>query len=240
MKNLKLSVLLVVLGMVGCASVPTPDPVIELSKKQMGADANIQLGMAYLQKPDVRLAKQKFLNAMQLTPEYPPVWYAMAYYLEATGENARANEYYLQAITLAPQSGDAQNNYGTFLCHTGKPQEAISHFLLATQDPDYIDTAASYENAGLCALTIPDVNRAKEYFSKAVTQNPLQTRSLAELAAIHAEQGQYAEAQNILKSLLLFEQLSPRVLQLAANTAKKIHQPEEARMFLDRLRKSTS
>src|SRR3989338_3680645 len=153
MKNLKLSVLLVVLGMVGCASVPTPDPVIELSKKQMGADANIQLGMAYLQKPDVRLAKQKFLNALQLTPEYPPVWYAMAYYLEATGDNKRANEYYLRAIQLAPKNGETQNN---------------------------------------------------------------------------------------LQSLLPLDQLSPRVLWLAARTAKKIHQPEEEKIFLRRLHTSVS
>jgi type IV pilus assembly protein PilF len=211
------------LCLIGCVTTSTNgssnDPSAD--KKMVAVDANLQLGMQYLQDGNVEIAKQKLLLALQLAPDYPPCWYIMAYYLEVTGNTQKANDYYLHAIHLDPKSGDSQNNYGTFLCHSGKAKESIPYFLAATQDSAYIETSAAYENAGLCALKIPDMNLAKNYFNKAVTTDPNRDRSLVELATINYQQGHYALAKQQVKSVQLLHKSSPELMALEMQLQQK-------------------
>lgn len=211
--------------LIGCTSSVAPkqsETMPGADKKLVASNANIQLGMNYLQAGDVNKAKQKLLMALELTPKYPAAWYTMAYYYEVTGDYKQANEYYLQAIKLAPNSGDTHNNYGTFLCHSGKPKEAIDHFLQATQDNHYIDHAAAFENAGLCALHIPDKQQAKDFFSKALKRDPQRARSLALLANVQYELGEYRQAQDSLEQLKNIAKPTPETEALGAKIASKM------------------
>ncbi|MFZ2315050.1 MAG: type IV pilus biogenesis/stability protein PilW [Gammaproteobacteria bacterium] len=146
------------------------------------AKINVQLGMAYLENNNIQRAKQKLLLALRQGPTLPETWFTMAYFLEATGDKEQAGVYYLKAISVAPQRGDAQNNYGTFLCRSGEYKASVHHFMLAVKDPDYLDVAGAYENAGLCALKIPNKQLAKQYFQMAVRQDPKRSAQLMRLA----------------------------------------------------------
>lgn len=141
-------------------------------KNQKAANYNAQLGLVYLQHGDINLAKSKLLLANQQSPNDALVLDSMAYFLETTGEAEAAEHYYLQAIKYYPKYGTVQNNYGTFLCRHNRYQEAIKHFILATQDIHYLNTASAYENAGWCALKIPDKKLAKKYLQKSLANDP--------------------------------------------------------------------
>jgi type IV pilus assembly protein PilF len=135
------------------------------------ANYNAQLGLVYLKQGDIKLAKSKLLLALQQAPSDPLILDSMAYFLETTGEIQRAESYYLRAINHASKNGAVQNNYGTFLCRHQRYQESLEHFLLAVKDGNYLNTAQAYENAGLCALKIPNRKLAKEYLCKSNAQN---------------------------------------------------------------------
>lgn len=226
-------VLILTAALLGC--VTSSDSDAPSTDKKQAADANIALGMVSLQKGDVRTAKQKLLAAVKVAPKYPAGWYTLAYYYEVTGDEVRANQYYLQALHLAPNSGDTNNNYGTFLCQNGQYQSAIKHFLVATQDASYIDTAAAYENAGLCSLRIPDLKQAKYYFTKAVAQDPSRVKSLTDLAAICYKTGDYKDAYTYLKQLFTISTPTPPALLLAAQTAKQLRLTSEMNGFIQQL-----
>jgi type IV pilus assembly protein PilF len=153
-------------------------------KRIATAKINTQLGMAYLERHEVQRAKQKFLTAMNQAPNIPETWYSMAYFLEVTGDDKVAQKYYQKAITIAPNRGDAHNNYGTFLCRMGNYKGAIQQFMIAIEDPTYLDTASAYENAGLCATKIPDRKQAIAYFKQAIEQDPTRSTSVNELARL--------------------------------------------------------
>jgi type IV pilus assembly protein PilF len=140
--------------------VEPQNPKTDLSK---AASFNIQLGMGYLKQGDRPRAKKKLLSALKQAPESPDVNAAMAYYFEKTDEMDQAQKYYLKALSLSKNSGAQLNNYGTFLCRQAKYEKAESYFLKAVKDEQYINTAGAYENAGLCALAIPDNDKAKLY-----------------------------------------------------------------------------
>lgn len=153
-----------------------------MDQKNQTARINAQLGIAYLQKNDMQRAKQKLLLSLAQTPSIPEPWYAMAWFLEVTGNKPQAKIYYLKAIAISPQHGAAKNNYGAFLCRSGHYQAAIQQFLLAAHDPNYLNPAAAYENAGLCAKKIPDNKKSAHYFQQALKHDPTRQVSRQELA----------------------------------------------------------
>lgn len=182
--NIILSALLIAL-LSACATTNTATAKTEeQNQKIKTAKINAQLGIAYLERHNLQRSKQKLLLALEQGPNIPETWYSMGYFLEATGNKDDASIYYQKAISIAPTRGDAQNNYGTFLCRNGEYNESIKHFLLAVKDPAYLDPADAYENAGLCALKIPDKTAAANYFAQAVRHDPARTvseRKLREL-----------------------------------------------------------
>jgi type IV pilus assembly protein PilF len=185
-----------------CSSMPSSTPSKAEAKKIKTARINTQLGLTYLQRHQMEMAKEKLLLALKEAPNIPETWYSMAYYLEATGNPTEANQYYLKAVAIAPKNGETQNNYGTYLCRNAQYQASIQHFMSAVQDPEYLDTASAYENAGLCALKIPDHKLAVGYFNRALLQDPNLPTSLIELAHYDYGQQNYASAKEKLRQFL--------------------------------------
>jgi type IV pilus assembly protein PilF len=187
------------------------------------SDVNVQLGLAYLQNGDVQRAHQKLLLAEQQAPGSLQAQGAMGYFLESTGSLPSADAYYRRAIALNPKSGAAQNNYGTFLCRRGQYSEADQHFLLALQDPTYLNTAQVYENAGLCAMQIPDTKKATGYFTQAITQDPKRAMSWLELGRISYQTKDYEEAQQYLDHYMqLVKEPTANALWLGAVLARAL------------------
>lgn len=164
------SPLLLMCFIVGCSTTKSSDNLSD-EKNKRTAKINTELGMTYFQQHNLTRAKQKLLLALEEDPTLPEAWYSMGYLLESTGQKAEAGIYYKKATELAPGRGDAQNNLGTYLCRMGDYKGAVTHFVMATQDRNYLDIAAAYENAGLCALKIPDKQLATVYFQKALEQD---------------------------------------------------------------------
>jgi len=148
------------------------------------ATINTQLGLNYLQQGDIASAKSKLLLALEEDSNNPIILDAMGYFWERTGDLDSAEEYYLRAIKLAPNKGEVQNNYGTYLCRHRRYQESIKHFLLAVQDVNYLHVAAAYENAGLCALRMPDKKLGRKYLQLAVAHDPSRVSAQHELAKL--------------------------------------------------------
>lgn len=162
------------------------------------AIANVQMGIAYLKKNDTVLAKRKFTKAIQEAPNLPASWYAMAYYNEVTGKLEQADQQYRKAIAVAPNSGEAHNNYGTFLCRHGKYRQAIAQFDQAIEEPSYMQDGAAYENAGICALAMPDKKLAYHYFQQALLNDPNLTNALLHLGELSYQYKDYTTARNSL------------------------------------------
>jgi len=137
-------------------------------ENNQAAELNAKLGLAYIGLHDNARAKQKILRAQQEAPHNPVVWYTQGYFQEQTGDISLAEKSYIHAITIAPGNGAAHNNYGAFLCRQGKYLQAIQQFLAAIKDPHYLHVAHAYENAGSCAMKIPDRALAKKLFQRAV------------------------------------------------------------------------
>ncbi len=211
---------LIYLSLAACSTLDTGAATSDEKAKISTAKINVRLGIAYLEMNNVQRAKQKLLLALTQAPHIPEPWYAMGYFLETTGNKEEAQEYYVKAIKIAPSRGDVQNNFGTFLCRQGRYEDSIQHFMLAVKDPDYISPADAYENAGMCALKIPNHPLADQYFALALKQDPNRPISYLNLAEMDYKKGDMTSAR---KNLNHFDAISPpntRSLTLASKIAQ--------------------
>lgn len=149
----------------------TPSAVEIKNSNSAVASINTQLALAYLDQNDPARGKEKLLLAQKQAPSDPSVWYVSGYFLERTGDILAAESSYLHAIQLAPHLGEAQNNYGAFLCRQKKYTTAITYFLSAANNPSYLNVAKAYENAAQCALKIPNKSLAATYFELAAERS---------------------------------------------------------------------
>jgi type IV pilus assembly protein PilF len=174
-------------------------------------------------------AKRKLLQALEQEPNSIPALDAMAYYLENTGDNKSAEEYYLRAIQVSAVDGKAHNNYGAFLCRNKRYIDADKQFMLAVQDPAYLNTAEAYENAGLCAEQIPDANKATAYFQKAIANDPSRAASYLELSQLTYNQSNFPLAQQYFdRYTALTKNMGPEGLWLGIRLARKLGDPTTA------------
>jgi type IV pilus assembly protein PilF len=216
------------------------EPESKKTDLNKAASYNVQLGLGYLKQGDRPRAKKKLLSAMEQEPTSADVNAAMAYYFEQTNELTEAKKYYLKAITLSSESGAQLNNYGTFLCRQGDYKKAEGYFLKAVRDVQYVNTSAAYENAGLCALAIPENDKAKLYFTSALDQDPSRRESLYELVKLESKMGDDAKAYSLLQEhpdLVLNDRI---FLSLAKDIANKAGKYAEAAEYENNFRKMQS
>jgi type IV pilus assembly protein PilF len=202
-----------------------PNDVSEAGiKKKHRSDAssyNVQLGLAYLKQGNIPRSKRKLFLALEQSPQSPEANAAMAYFMEKTGELEHAKSYYKKAMDAAPGRGAQLNNYGAFLCRQGQYSQAEVYFLKAVNDVQYEHTAGAYENAGLCALAIPDDAKAAHYFQTALEQDPTSRQSLYELIKLQLKHGRYEDALTQLEKYPEIVLQSRDILTLAIQAAHK-------------------
>lgn len=210
--------LLCLISLVACASAvnttKTSANIITYNPK--AAETNLQLAVGYLQEENTQKAKQKLLLAEQEDPKSPFVWDTYAYFYAKTGDDDKAMSNYKKALSLAPHNGKILNNFGVYLCRKGKYQTAIDYFSLAVEDKTYLTTAEAYENAGLCALSIPNKPLAKSFFLKAVSNDISLKDANIELAKMAFDDKNNDEALFYLKRYNTYHQPSSESLWLEA------------------------
>ena len=195
-------------------------------KQELTASYNTQLGLAYLKQGDRERAKRKLLLALAEAPNSPDVNAAMAYFMEQCKEMRQAQRYYKKAMDAAPGRGAQLNNYGAYLCRQGQYKQAEPYFLKAVSDIKYEHTAGAYENAGLCAMAIPDYTKAAVYFGKALEQDPRRQQSLFELVNIAVKQGHLNRALAYLQKYPNLTFSDRTLMALAVNVARKAGKAE--------------
>jgi len=219
--KLKLYLMILMIGLLtACAGSSSKDGAVRNNQK--AAEINTSLGLNYMQNGSYGVAMSKLKKAIQQDPKSAEAHNAIALLYQILNEDNDANEHYKKAVSLAPQYSEAQNNYGVFLCQQGQYKEAEQRFLLAVEDPLYASPAQAYENAGLCAMSIPDLDKAKDYFKQALQIYPRLVNSTLELAKINYQQADYKQARVYIQRYQLIANWTAPTLLLAIQTENKL------------------
>lgn len=130
-------IILFVFYLSGCHSLSLTD-----FDQERATEARLKLAIAYLDsQPENRyyqqLAYQNLLLAKQYSPNSEAVLLVMARFYQQIGQPEQADYYYQQLVRLRSKSGAFFIQYGRFLCHSGRYQDAKYYFDHAIKRNDF-------------------------------------------------------------------------------------------------------
>ncbi len=243
MKRLFVAWILVVLA--GCNSNPTQDVAGEQPVSLQGATDvatrrakdHTKLGMAYLSDGRLSVALDEAREALAADSNYPLAYNLMGLVQMAMGENRLAEEYFGKALQLAPSDPEINNNYGWFLCQTGRQRASFAHFESAARNPLYALPTKPLTNAGVCALGLSDDKAAEAYFQRALKADRANADAHSLLAGVYYRLGRYEESRQQLDELQKLTQLAAPSLYLGILVEHKLGDREREAKYVSLLRR---
>ncbi|PZP49995.1 MAG: type IV pilus biogenesis/stability protein PilW [Azospira oryzae] len=200
------------------------------------AEVHTQLGAGYYSRGQLGVALQELSAALEADSSYGPAYNVLGLVYAALGEPQLAEQNFARALSINPDDSEAHNNYGLFLCQRGREQEGIRHFLQAVRNPLYRTPEVAYVNAGDCARRVGDMQRAEEYFEKALRLQPAQPQALRAMAAIAYGKGRFDEAHTYLTRFMQVAQPDAESLALGVRIERQRGDREAEASYAAQLR----
>jgi len=163
------------------------------------ADVYIDLSAAYLREGRLTEAFMNAKKAVIVDPKSSNAHYVLALVYQSLGELDAAGASFRKAISLDSRNPAALNAYGSFLCEGGKYDEADGYFQRALKNPLYGTPWLAWHNAGRCAESAGDLERAERDYREALQANPRFAPSLLSMAEVRYGTGYYLSSRAYLQ-----------------------------------------
>jgi type IV pilus assembly protein PilF len=207
---------LTVIVLTGCSG--NENQGIDVTK---AAEANATLGLRYMQQGNYEVAMKKLQKAIKFDRKYAPAHHYLGELYRRLERYEDAEEHYRDALDYTKEEDyQLYNNYGIFLCSQGRYEEGEKQLLHVLQNPVYPQRAQVYENLGLCAEKIPNLERAEEYLRNALKMNPKLPSSLLAMARLNFTHGNYLSTRAYLQRYLAIARHNPQTLWLGIRTER--------------------
>ncbi|MEM9620451.1 MAG: type IV pilus biogenesis/stability protein PilW [Pseudomonadota bacterium] len=184
--------------------------------------AQLDLARGYIEQRDFKRAKAPLAKALDINPRHVETLVLNAVLLTAESEYDIAEEFYKQALSVAPNDSQALNNYGSFLYARGRYEDALVPLSRLVKDTGYRARAQAFENLGFAQLRVNDEQAAAQSFARALELNYRQPRSSLELAYLAYERGDYRTAQSQLISFRAYARPNARSLCLGVKLGAEL------------------
>jgi len=171
------------------------------------AKLHTELGALYFQNGNLIVALEELTIAISINSNYAPAYSTRGVVLYHIKEFESADKDFRRALSLDEKDPEINNNYGWFLCHTGKEKESIAYFQRAIKNPLYQTPETAYLNLGRCHARIGELDLAEEYVRKTLRFSPDNPQALLQLASISYKRSNYHAAREHLKNVVRLSDL---------------------------------
>lgn len=178
------------------------------------ARANLDLGIAYMREGEYEKALVKLERAREADPGYPPIYNVLGLLNQQLGDNNDAEVNFKKALSLNKNDSETLNNYGRFLCQTGRPQEAEEAFLKAVNNPLYDSPETALTNAGVCTFNNGDKEKGEAYLRRALQMNARVPLALLLMSEISYNRDDSLSARGYMQRYQAVARHTPRSLWL--------------------------
>lgn len=228
-------------GCAGTANAPRQEPQPSLEQKPtlqqpVVADArerakvHTDLGIAYLRDRNYEVALNEVQIAIEMHDGYAPAHNLKGLIHMALGQNEQADAGFRQAVALAPNNPEFSNNFGWFLCQTGKVKESFAYFNQVLRNPLYKTPQTVLHNMGVCALLDKDDVSGESYLFRSLKLDANNLRAYYLLADIGYRNRRYDDAREWMKQLHAKMEPTAETAWLALRIDRKLSDREgEAR-----------
>lgn len=219
-------------------SAPADSGTVSVSDPRSRAKIHTELGALYFQAGNPSAALDHLATALEIDSGFHQANSVRGLVYASLREYAKAEADFARALSRAPNDPEVNNNYGWFLCETGKERQSIAYFDRSLRDPLYETPDRAYTNAGACLLRIGDLDQAQTYLLQAVRisrNGALQAR--VGLARVFYMRGNLDESRHYLSDALrMMEPPTAEALWLAVRVERKLGNKAAEGGFASQLR----
>jgi type IV pilus assembly protein PilF len=223
--------LIVLLAVGGCASGPKTSD----DEARKAAETNTALGRQYMDRGQYEIALEKLKRAVAYDKTYAPAHTMLAILYETLGQQEEAEREYRSALRYDPEDGDVNNNYGAFLCSSGREREAGQYFEAAVRDPFYETPAIALSNAGSCALAAGDLDKAESFLRQSLEYDKELASALLPMAQVSYRKGSYLRARAFLQRYEAVGPMNEESLSLGYRIEQQLGDEKAANRYRNEL-----
>ena len=195
-------------------------PMKQEDPDDTAAKYNIQLGTAYLQQGNYALAREKLERSLKQNPKDPDVHTSLGLLYDRVGDSKLADKHFREALRLAPDKPDVSNNYAIYLCKNGRIDDGVARFMAVASNRYYGTPEVALTNAGVCLRSAKRLDEAQQKFVGAIKARPNYSEATVQLASLHLERNEVAEARKVVDTYLTAFKPQPDVLFSAVTVAR--------------------
>ena len=164
-------------------------------ESQGSGGAHADLGAGYYERGRMDVAIEELTEAATLDPTNPRIYNYFGLVYAMLGENAKAEQNFQRALSLAPDDSDVRHNWGWYLCSNERPRESIPEFEIALRNPFYKTPEVALTNAGRCSAAFGDIASAEAFYRRALARSPANAPAMYGLALLAFKGGRLDEAR---------------------------------------------
>lgn len=195
------------------------------------AKVHTELGQLYLREGRFEVALDEARIALEADSGYAPAHNLRGLVFMDLRKNDLAEDSFRRALGIARNDPEINNDYGWFLCQSGRPQDSIAYFKVAIANPLHDAQAKSLVNAGLCSLRSKADREAEDYFLRAIRVDRRQITAHYWLADIAYRGGRFDDAQRRIRDFHTVNEPVAASAWLGLRIARKLgDREEEARL----------
>lgn len=201
------------------------------------ARIRLELAANYYQQGNYTVALDELRQALQVDPGYAAAYGVLGLVYRDLGDLDRAEDSFQRGLQLAPNDPELNNNYGWFLCQTGRERRSIEFFTRALKDPLYATPAKPLHNAGICSLRIGDEAAAEGYFQRAFQVDPSNAVAMYNLGELYLKRRELDRARFYSQRLLTTYEPTAQTLWLALRVERARRNPDGEASLATQLRR---
>jgi type IV pilus assembly protein PilF len=175
-------------------------------------------------------------KALALAPNDSRANHAMALFQLRISDRAAAEPYFRQAVDTDNDNFSARNDFGGYLCQSGRMEEGLVQFDRALRNPYNDRLYISQLGAGACYVRILNWKEAEGYFFLALVGRPKLAMALYQMAEVTFAQADHLRTRAYLQRFFDTGAESAASLLLAVRNELKLQASDLVQLHADRLR----
>jgi type IV pilus assembly protein PilF len=238
MKSGSQKMLAIVLGccLVGCTQTRDAHPQkFKKATPAVIAETDMQLAIEFLKEGKMTESRDAIERALAENSASADVQMTAGLIYERLNDARKAERAYSTGYRLGKDDPNIQNNYAGYLCRSGKAPAGEKLFAQVAHSPLYRTPEVALVNAGVCVRSTGDMVDAEKYFNQALAMRPNMPEAMLQLGNIALDNGDAAQARDIVKRYLAVNVPTAELLWLGVRAERKLGDSAAAAAYARRV-----